>query len=328
MSNSDSDIAESNSDFGSVLAEARKSQNYTVGEISEYLKIPAHVIAAIEANDLDTLPAATFTQGYIRAYAKFLEISEDNVLEIYNRAVPHDRATDLKPRSNLPGEANSQSPLVKTVTMFLIVAGIAAVIYGSFQYYQQKANVMEDELESKEPSFTGNSLDSPGSQRLSVKQNARLTDDDELIVGQSDPFERIVETRKTEKEESGINESAMDTDAAETSEELVAEAEAVPEETEEMKQNDIQHDVIKFIAEKGSWMEVRDASNARLFYNMVPVGGSKTLSGQAPFRVSLGNAKTTRVVINDLEIDMTDYIRSNNTAVFTVSSEQQNVIFH
>ena len=73
MSNSDNEQPTVNTDFGTVLSEARKAQNFTVDDISKHLKIPEHTIAAIEANDLDALPAPTFSQGYIRAYAKFLE---------------------------------------------------------------------------------------------------------------------------------------------------------------------------------------------------------------------------------------------------------------
>jgi cytoskeleton protein RodZ len=187
------------------------------------------------------------------------------------------------------------------VTAFLIVAGIATVIYGGFQYYQEKASVMENELESKERSFTGNSLDSPGLNPVNIEQKTRLTDEEEVVA------------------ESDISDSAK---------RLVVEPEPEAEVSQQMAKNEHRQDSIEFFAEKGSWMEVRDANNRRLFYNMVPEGGTKVLQGQAPFRVSLGNAKTTRVVINDLEVDMTDYIRPNNTAKFKVSSEEQNVIFY
>ena len=102
----------------------------------------------------------------------------------------------------------------------------------------------------------------------------------------------------------------------------------VIEVTAEEDQAVMQDDIIEIIAEKGSWVEVRDATRARLLYNMIPSGESKVLQGKAPFRISMGNAKSTRVVINDIDIDMSDYIRSNNTASFTVSNEGQNIIFH
>jgi len=326
MKNSDNEIINKNTDFGSVLEVARKLQNYSIEDISEQLKIPVQTITAIESNDISALPPPTFTQGYIRTYAKFLEISEENVLHIYNQAVPHDSAANLKPRSNLPGEASSQSLLMKTVTLLLIAAGITAVIYGSFQYYQEKADVMETELESKERSFTGNSLDSPGADRINIRQNASLNENDELIVQQSDLYEKV---EMQAMDESAADESRVN--EAETTAEVVDNViTTVPDKAVSDKSQEVatQVDVLKIYAEQGSWMQVHDASKKRLLYNMIPKGGGKVLQGQAPFRISLGNAKTTKLVINDLAIDMSEYILKNNTASFTVSTEGQKVVFH
>jgi cytoskeleton protein RodZ len=309
MSKSDSNShTEKNNDFGFILTEARKSKNYSVDDICEHLKIPKNVISAIEANNIEALPAPTFTQGYIRAYAKFLEIAEDNLLAMYNEAVPHELASALKPRSSLPGEASSQSPLVKMVTMLLIAGGVAAVLYGSIQYYQEKADVMEGQLESKERSFTGNSLDSPGSNRLDIQQDMGITEEDEIALESSDQL-------ASQDSESQLESAQL---TADSSEEVVSEQDqAIP-----------QDDVINILAEQGAWMEVRDATRARLLYNMVPSGGSKLLQGKGPFRISMGNARSTRVFINDVEIDFTKYISSKNTASFTVSIEGESIIFH
>ena len=309
MSKSDSNShTEKNNDFGFILTEARKSKNYSVDNICEHLKIPKNVISAIEASNIEALPAPTYTQGYIRAYAKFLEIAEDDLLVMYNEAVPHELASALKPRSSLPGEASSQSPLVKMVTMLLIAGGVAAVLYGSIQYYQEKADVMENQLESKERGFTGNSLDSPGSNRLDIQQDKGITEDDETAMESSDLL-------VSQDPESQL-ESAQTT--ADSSEEVVSKQdESIP-----------QDDVINILAEQGAWMEVRDATRARLLYNMVPSGSSKVLQGKGPFRISMGNARSTRVLINDIEIDFTRYISSKNTASFTVSIEGENIIFH
>ncbi|GMR00876.1 MAG: helix-turn-helix domain-containing protein [Gammaproteobacteria bacterium] len=337
---SSGNLTDNNTDFGSVLAEARKVKDYTIDEISEYLKIPAHIITALENNDKETLPAPTFAKGYIRAYAKFLEISEDKVLNLYNRAVPHDDVSDLKPRSNLPGETNSQSPLIKTITIVLIVAGIATIGFGSFQYYQEKAGVLESELDNKQQSFTGNSLDSPGENRLNIKQHARLTDNDGSIVEKSDSLENRAEENRAEgtrvkarveeirAEKTGKVE-VDNLDAGTFAGAIAESAESVETNSEAAQSGAVnENDILEIFAENGSWVEVRDANKSRLLYNMLPAGASKVLVGHAPFSISMGNARTTRVVINDLEIDVTDYIRSNNTASFKVSTEGQNIIFH
>jgi len=313
-------VVDGSVDFGSVLASARKFKNYTVEQISEQLRIPARTIEALEKNDVDELPPPTFTQGYIRAYAKYLEIPEDNVLAIYNRAVPNRKDANLRSRSHLQDEANSQSPIMKTVTVMLILVGIMAMIYGIFQYYQEKADVIETALESKPPRFTGNSLNSPSAERLVIKQNARLTDDGELIlVPSGNNASNAVAGSKSEI----INSNAQ------ISTNLEATLEANSSKTKSsVEQKVIPQDVLTITAEKGSWIQVRDANNSRLLYNTVPASEVKILKGRAPFRVSMGNAKTTHLTINDVEIDISEYIRDNNTAKFSVSIKQETVIFH
>ena len=315
MSKSDSELTDDNVDFGSVLAKSRKTKNYTVEDISKYLKIPADVIEAIESSNIEALPVATFTQGYIRAYAKFLEISEESVLDIYNRAVPHGATSDLRMRSALLDEANSQSPVFKTMTLLLMVAGVAALIYGGFQYYQEKVDDIGVELESKQPVFTGNSLDSPGSNKLIIKQDARLTDDDELLVTPVLSSESIVDE--------GIEETLPSDEAKLTRDEPSSETMQPVE-----PQQPVSRDVLEIYAKNGSWMQVRDATDARLFYNMIPVRGSKRLEGVAPFRVSFGNADSTQLVLNGVDVGVAEKIRPNNTAIFTVSTKEQTIVFH
>ncbi len=333
MSNSQSEIVDEKCDFGKMLSEARRAQNLTVSEIYEHIKLPEEVILAIESCDLAALPAPTFTQGYLRTYARFLDVSDENVLDAYHRALPGESTSELKPSANQSGLASSHPPLIKMVTVFLIIAGVAALIYGSVQYYQEKADVMETELESKEGSFTGNSLDSLGSQQLEVKQNAHLTEDGELALEQSEAVDLMAEESEFDASDAraqGLAETEPgDIQADEQANEQAneQEREVVSSRMEQAATNPGE-DVIKFFAEQGSWMEVRDANNVRLFYNTLPAGASRSFTGLAPFRVFMGNAATTTVEINNLEVDITGRIRSNNTARFKISSEQKVVIFH
>jgi len=332
-SHSKKDRKDNNTDFGRPLAAARKTKNHTVEEVSEYLKIPAQTITALEANDIESLPAPTFTQGYIRAYAKFLEISENELLAIYNRAVPRDDTSDLKPRTKLLDGANSQSPLIKAITALLIVALITALGFGGFRYYQKKADVIETARDAKQQHFTGNSLDSPGTHPIVIKQNAHLVDGELVLTGNNSPASTTEGAATQDGENTSTTEnserSAAENFNAETTAISAATSAATSEEKFETSE-DVENssDNIEIIAEKGSWVEVRDANKSRLFYNMLPAGGSRVFTGDAPFSVTVGNAKTTRVLVNNIEIDTSDYIRANNTASFDVSTQGQDIIFH
>lgn len=118
-----------------------------------------------------------------------------------------------------------------------------------------------------------------------------------------------------------VTEEAVEAEPAETSPGASSNDETSPDVNRD-------NDSIEIIAENGSWVEVRDANKSRLLYNMLPVGGSRVLVGRAPFSVTMGNAETTHVVVNDIAVDVSDYIRSNNIASFKVSTQGQDVIFH
>jgi len=302
MSHSDSDEQQRDlADFGRALAETRKSRNYSIAEISQHIKVPEHIIEAIETSNLDDLPVPIYTQGYIRAYAKFLEMSEEEAVAAYNRAVPHDLASDLKPRISQADEHSSQSVLVKTVTVLLIAAGLFALVYGIFQYYQEKASDMAVVQQDGDEPSTGSSLDEPSTLAIS---------------GEAGEYSRPLPGE-------GGDDSLIDDEAyVETA--INEEADAEIEDEAPV----IAPDTLEIQAEKGAWLEVYDDTNARLFYNMVKKGATETLTGSAPFRIKVGNADVTRVHLNGIEIDLSGHTRRNNTAVFTVSERDGTIIYH
>lgn len=66
-------------EFGNLLREERVRCGYTVDEVASRLKITARVVRAIEDGDMESMPHAVYASGFIRAYARILGISEDEV---------------------------------------------------------------------------------------------------------------------------------------------------------------------------------------------------------------------------------------------------------
>lgn len=70
---------------GQVLAAARDAVGVTRREVAEALNLPLRTIEAIENDDEARLPAKVFARGYIRAYAKLLEIDPDPLVVMLDR---------------------------------------------------------------------------------------------------------------------------------------------------------------------------------------------------------------------------------------------------
>ena len=62
---------------GYTLRQERERQNLTVEDIEQGTSIRALYIEAIEAGEYDKLPGAVYTKGFIKNYAKFLNMDAD-----------------------------------------------------------------------------------------------------------------------------------------------------------------------------------------------------------------------------------------------------------
>lgn len=391
----DSESINQTHDFGRILSQARIEQNYSIAEVNEQIKVPHHVLQAIEASDIPALPAPTFTQGYIHNYAKFLEISEENVLAVYRRAIHGNSLSSLKPRSTLSKKSSSQFPLVKIAMALFAVISVLILIYNGLQS-DDTVDLVEAELASAEDSFTDEAGDTDNVQKIEIKQQARLNEDGELLLDNNDlnnqqtavvssgavinndtvDKETAIETESeadagvsdagvnnasdmdvreaaTEADASNIvvtevgvtdttdvDSSTVDGDTVDSTESTTAFESAENITQSEQLENDLSDivpdteiidpgsDTISFFAELEAWVDVRDANDTQLYYNMLPEGGSRTFTGLAPFSVTIGNARTIIVEVNNIEVNLSRRIRSTNTATFTVSTNEKRVIFH
>lgn len=68
-------------EIGKVLANKRKDMRYTLKEVSEHLKIREQYLEYIEKAELDKIPGRVYVKGYIRQYAKLLNLKELDALE-------------------------------------------------------------------------------------------------------------------------------------------------------------------------------------------------------------------------------------------------------
>lgn len=309
--NSDNETIEKNIDFGSPLREARERQKLSVDEVADLLKVPAAVIGAIENSDTTQLPPATFTRGYLRGFAKFVEINPNNVLAAYDRIVP--RNSDYNPHSTLHGEENRQSSLTKTVTYVLIIVGIVGVVFAAYQYYNDKAAQMKagSQARTEQAVSEAGSLDAPtikslprqgsqneasqnpSSQKIAIQQNASVSSDGELQIDKAYPSVDLTNASAA-RQASVAKEAVVSTEIPDTSK-------------------------VAFFAKKGAWLQIKDASGKRLHYDMIAKGKWFVVNGKGPFKVSLGNARSTTMKINGLNVDMSAYIKPNNIAQFQAS---------
>ncbi|HCK76042.1 MAG TPA: hypothetical protein DHW07_02740 [Gammaproteobacteria bacterium] len=70
----------SNFSPGEQLRKARQGYRWSVEDVAANLNLTADVVRALESGDRASLPEAIFVRGYLRAYARLMEIDETAVL--------------------------------------------------------------------------------------------------------------------------------------------------------------------------------------------------------------------------------------------------------
>ena len=70
-------------DIGGDLRRARTARHLSLAEISNRTKINGSLLRAIEDNRFDRVPPGLFTRGYLRAYAREVELDPETLVERY-----------------------------------------------------------------------------------------------------------------------------------------------------------------------------------------------------------------------------------------------------
>ncbi len=69
--------------FGEELKRERELRDISLKEISEATKISIRFLEALEQNNFDILPGGIFNRGFIRAYARFIGIDGEEMVNAY-----------------------------------------------------------------------------------------------------------------------------------------------------------------------------------------------------------------------------------------------------
>lgn len=119
---------------GMALAAARKAQGLTVENVAGRLRLSPLQIAAIEANDFAALPGDVFARGFVRNYARLLNLNEQPLLSAMAQHQPRDsRLPDERLLRDVKGiEMNPQRFRGLPVAAVAIAAVVGALAFYEF----------------------------------------------------------------------------------------------------------------------------------------------------------------------------------------------------
>jgi cytoskeletal protein RodZ len=109
--------------LGDYLKNKREAQNITLEEVSQATRIRRTILEAIENNDYDLIPPKVFTQGFIKSYASYLGLDENDVIKRYHEIM---ESREIKKEPDEPIQQQPPQPLLTPGR--LLILGILCIV--------------------------------------------------------------------------------------------------------------------------------------------------------------------------------------------------------
>jgi cytoskeleton protein RodZ len=125
--------------FGDRLRREREMRGITLDEITESTKISRRHLEALEGEHFDQLPGGVFNKGFVRAYARFLGIDEDQAVADYSAASNEQPEPEDKFPLEIHEEPNRElNPRRSPLPLVFGVAALVGVLAGYFFWLKSK----------------------------------------------------------------------------------------------------------------------------------------------------------------------------------------------
>ncbi len=112
--------------LGERLAEIRERKGFSIEEAAKVTKINLKYLRYLEAGQYDKLPAEVYVRGFLKNYADFLSIREEDVLRIYDKEKKIFRNIKEKDRPSQPPNK------IKLPVVILPLKLIISLLFGLF----------------------------------------------------------------------------------------------------------------------------------------------------------------------------------------------------
>jgi len=263
---------------GRTLERLRTERKLSVADVAQRLKYGARQIEALEAEEFDRLPGATFVRGMVRGYAKLLEIDPEPILGSLDRCyVPGEVSLDLRAkRVPFPQGGKRGANRVYLFLSLVVIVVVAGLLYewqvGAFPWARNLAsNATQAQPQPAKPR-PAPAEEPPPQAAVSVAPAAPAAEKPAAVAAATPAPQAQPPAGATPQAAGGEGKIRME-----------------------------------FAGE--SWVEIKDRDGQMLMSQLNPTGSRRVVSGRAPLSVVIGNAANVRLTYNDQAVDLKPYIQ-------------------
>lgn len=292
--------------LGATLREKRIAMGLSVADVAAQIRLAPRQIEALEADDLAHLPELPFVRGFVRSYAKLLQLDDQPLLA----TLPDSHAVSerIEPESvEVPFNIQQLSARQNQLWLYAS-AGIAllALIFAIWHYNTPKvekpvvAEVTESSITLPAMQEVVSAVPASDVMAVATTVAPELVDMPPLVVA---PAANPTAPPALKPANSLLPPTASPQSAA------VAQSTA-PSGVKPAAQTAPTRLRIVFAAQ--SWTEVKDATGRLMSSKMNESGTELNLNGQAPYELIIGNARYVQLYRRGKLVDLTKYINATS----------------
>jgi cytoskeleton protein RodZ len=120
---------------GQRLRQLREQKHLTIQNVADKLYLDHSVIQALENDSYEALPPPIFVRGYLRGYAKILEVPATALIEKYDNFVGHKSPPPITPQAKPKKQATTNDLWVKFLTYTIFVTLMILMVLWGINHY-------------------------------------------------------------------------------------------------------------------------------------------------------------------------------------------------
>jgi cytoskeleton protein RodZ len=330
--------------IGAILRNHRETAGLTVQDVAARLRLDIETIRILEASRFEELAASAYVRGYIRNYARLFGVEAEPLIRQFNTGASAPPAVRPYAESRPPTQASSSDSLVKAVTYAVIaILVLLLMIWWQTQFRDKSEPASEQQSGAPDATIMAPPKQPP---QLAPTPRPEFSPDADLPASTED-LPPVPDPQAAPDGDSSENAgvtflgSEAPANSAEQPGNVLLESPApiidsgagvdglpgdIPSSVATTFAINMQLEpnlpagmlVIKTRAE--AWVEVYDANEKQLHYNLVSPGRRLTLTGARPFRLRLGNSPEVVVQYQGTILDLTPF-STGGIARFHVGAE-------
>lgn len=281
--------------YGEALRAARAAKSLSPADAAAKLKLSVRQIESLEAEDLAALPGELFVRGFVRNYARLLDINPDELI------VPMDAGSAVSATITAHSEELAMTGrgvrrwVLTPLLVLLVFVALVGLLYqwlsqGEDALVTQNISAAPDVALAPKPEVLADQAPAPAPEAV-----AELLETEPLVV---------------EPLPAPASASASDTTAAvppaSAPEILTPPAPPLAPPAPPAPVSGATH-ALTFSVGADAWIHVTDGQGKR-YSRLLHAGSSDTLTGAAPFQLVVGEAAQVKLTYDGRPIDLKPFI--------------------